>query len=60
MALPRYYTVKHVAEIFNRHQNTIRRWIDEGRPIVFRGVQYIPEKDPGENWLFYTEEVLNK
>lgn len=57
MALPRYYTVRHVAEIFNRDENTIRRWITEGRRVVFRGVEYVPEKDPGKNWLFYTISV---
>lgn len=61
--LPKYYTVRHIAEVFERDEATIRRWITEGRAIKFDGIVYIPEKDPGNNWRFKakkigTEEVL--
>lgn len=36
-----------------RDEKTIRRWIDEGKPIIFDGNQYLPEKDPGGRcWRF--------
>lgn len=57
MTLPRYYTVQHIAEIFHRDEVTIRRWIAEGRAIVFAGIEYQYEKDPGKNWLFRAVEI---
>lgn len=43
------YTVQEVAEIFRRTPQTIRRWIDEGKPfkVVFRVKDgyLIPEKE---------------
>lgn len=45
-------TVKNIAEIFNKSDFTIRRWIQEERKIIFDGYIYIPEKDPAGNWLF--------
>lgn len=57
MTLPRYYTVQHLAEIFHRDEVTIRRWISEGKTIAFAGIEYHPEKDPGNNWLFTAVEI---
>ena len=57
MILPKYYTVKYIAQIFCRDEATIRRWITEGKRIVMDGMQYIAEKDPGNCWLFKVKEV---
>ena len=45
-------TVQNLSKLFHRDAQTIRRWIDEGREIVFDGWRYVPEKDPAGNWLF--------
>lgn len=50
--MPRYMTVKDLAQLFVTTEKTIRRWIDEDRDITFDGMNYRPEKDPGGNWLF--------
>ena len=57
MILPKYYTVKHIAQIFCRDEATIRRWITEGKRITFDGIEYKPDHDPAGNWLFKAIEI---
>lgn len=56
--MPTYYTVKHLAAIFHRSEQTIRRWVDEGRDISFDGKRYDPQKDPGGEWLFVVQALV--
>lgn len=55
--MPTYVTVQHLAEMFHRDMQTIRRWIDEGRDISFDGRRYVPKKDPGGAWLFIVKII---
>jgi len=42
-------TVKQAAEYFGKHEDTIRRWIAEGKLVA--------EKDPGgRDWFIFREQ----
>lgn len=50
--MPEYRTVKDLAKLFQRDDQTIRRWIDEDRKIMLGNTYFEPTKDPAGHWLF--------
>ncbi len=46
--MPRFFTVKEVAQTFQRHPRTIYRWLDEG---------FLRGKKVRDGWLIPEEEI---
>lgn len=60
-----YITIRGLQKEFpSKNPRTLRRWAEnseaEGRPIVWEGKEYHPQKDPGGNWQFKVILVRNQ